>query len=258
MICPTCSKHNNDDVRYCRHCGEQIERRTCQQGHTIPEGLSECPYCPKKAAAVPSSTAAAPPSAAAAPPPTDTGERKRTVVVSEQALVDSGVQPSSSEAPVLTAGLAPAVGGLPGPRRKGTVVVMPPSGDSSEASPAGPVAQVGGASAVATRGASPLAGFVVSFSIDRNGVFWPLRYGRTRIGSSPDADVCLSHPEISGEHAMIIVRDNKGSLKIWCEDSGSQNGTCLNGADIFNERPDLKTGDVVKVGPVEMKLVLLD
>ena len=214
MICPNCSKHNNDDVRFCRHCGQKIERRTCQQGHTIPEGLSECPYCPKKPTAAPAPADSVLAPTAAVPPPTDTGERKRTVVVSEQALVDSGVQPTGSEPAPLTAGLAPAVGGLPASRRKGTVVVMPPSADSEEASPAGPGAQVGGASSVATRGASPLAGFVVSFSIDRNGVFWPLRYGRTRIGSSPDADVCLSHPEISGEHAMIIVRDNKGSLKI--------------------------------------------
>jgi len=110
---------------------------------------------------------------------------------------------------------------------------------------------------VPNTGASPLAGFLVSFSTDPNGIFWPLRFGRTSIGSGSDNEITLDFADVSGVHAMINVRDNKGSSKIWLSDNNSMNGTALNGDDIFNERPDLSTGDVIKIGAIEMRLVLL-
>jgi len=106
-------------------------------------------------------------------------------------------------------------------------------------------------------GASPLAGFLVSFSTDENGIFWPLRYGRTSIGCAEDNEIVLASPEVSGQHAFINVRKGKDGPKIWLSDNNSMNGTMLDGEDIFNERPDLVTDSVVKIGAVEMRLVLL-
>jgi len=106
-------------------------------------------------------------------------------------------------------------------------------------------------------GASPLAGFLVSFSTDENGIFWPLRYGRTSIGCGGDNEIVLASPEVSGQHAFINVRKGKDGPKIWLSDNNSMNGTMLDGEDIFNERPDLTTDSVVKIGAVEMRLILL-
>jgi hypothetical protein len=236
MICPSCNEHNHDDVKFCRQCGARMERRNCANGHTIPDGLSECPYCPRKTVASAAPAQPQPPAA------------KGTVLVSHTELQQSGVEPQAGPGP------APASAPPPDPRRAGTVVVLPEGDDAAPATAPAAVAMGG---AVAQSGASPLAGFIVSFSVDRNGVFWPLRYGRTRIGSGPDNDVQLSHPQISGSHAMVLVRAKQGEPKVWCEDCGSSNGTLLNGQDIFNSRPDLSSGDVLQVGPIELKLLVL-
>jgi hypothetical protein len=167
-------------------------------------------------------------------------------MVSPEQLEASGVVPGSSPRP-------PAGGG----GRSKTIVVAPGDESAAGAAASSPAAS-GLASSVPTRGASPLTGFLVSFSLDKNGMFWPIRYGRIRIGSDPQSDLYLPYPEVSGEHALVNVRDNKGTPRIWCSDANSMNGTLLNGEDIFNERPELANGDVLKIGPVELKLVLFE
>ena len=252
MICTECSQHNNDDVKFCRHCGAQIERRVCPNGHTIPEGLSACPYCPKGRE---KTVVEAPPAAAGAP--AAGAGRKGTVVVSPEQLQASGV---AAEAPVPAFEHQVAVGSAK-PRSKTMVGVPgaePAGGAGSAAAPAAAPAAAAMSGMVHNTGASPLAGFLVSSSQDANGVFWPLRYGRTRIGSGADNDIVLPFADISGEHSQVNVRDNKGTPKIWCSDSNSTNGTLLNGDDIFTERPDIATGDVIKIGPVELRVLLLD
>lgn len=245
MICPSCTEHNHDDVKFCRHCGARMERRTCDNGHTIPDGLSDCPYCPKKTVAEPPPTAEA-----------GAGGHPGTLLVPPEELEASGVTPAAAEA----IGAPPAVA----PGRKGTVVVGP--GMAGEGLGGAGVAEikrraaaaVGGDAGLPQAGTSPLVGFVVSFSLDPNGVYWPLRYGRTRIGSAEGSQVRLAHAQVSGDHARILVHDNQGTPKIWCEDCGSSNGTQLNGQGVFNDRPDVHSGDLLTVGPIELKLLLLD
>jgi pSer/pThr/pTyr-binding forkhead associated (FHA) protein len=131
------------------------------------------------------------------------------------------------------------------------------AGSAPAAAPAA-AAAAGMSGKVDNTGASPLAGFLVSFSQDGNGVFWPIRYGKTYIGSGADNDIVLPFPDVSGEHTMIQSRAIKGTPKAWCSDLKSTNGTFLNGDDIVKEDPDIATGDVIKVGPVELRVVLLD
>jgi hypothetical protein len=120
-----------------------------------------------------------------------------------------------------------------------------------------PGGSLGAAPSSGSRGSSPLAGFLVSFSGDANGAFWPLRMGRTRLGSGGDCDIQLTLEGISSQHANINVHDNKGQLKIWITDQDSMNGTRVNGDSIFNEKPDLSHGDVIGIGDVDMKIILL-
>jgi hypothetical protein len=264
MICPSCSQHNNDDVRFCRHCGGKMERRSCANGHTIPDGLTECPYCPRGGAAVVT--------------PTPGGRRAGTVMVSDEDLVASGVaptpqadQPATAEAeamppteavaappptprpPTEPASARPASPPPPAPARAAA-----PRSRTMVGSPGKPLVEApAGPRSVDAAGETLLVGFVVSFVGEPNGVFWPLRVGRTRIGSAADCEVVLGDPHVSGRHAMIVARSTDDGVRVWCEDSGSQNGTLLNGFDIFNERPELSSGDVLRAGPIELRVLLL-
>ena len=261
MICSKCDHRNNDDAKFCRNCGEVLQRRSCDNGHTIPEGLSSCPYCPQNR---PGTIAEAPGAATAALVAGGgaAGGRKGTVVVSDQDLAQSGVQ--SPQRP--SAGIAASAprGGAPAkPRAKGTMFMDPdaaPAGssdDSGEGAGAPAPGSVHVSGMAVERGASRLVGFLVSFSLDKNGVFWPLRVGRTRLGAAEESDVFIPNPQISGSHATIVVRETKKGLRIYCQDEKSQNGTLLNGDDICQDTPDIGTGDVLQLGPVGLKLILL-
>ena len=47
MRCPSCQHDNDDTKKFCTRCGAVIGGRRCPNGHTIPEGLAECPFCPR-------------------------------------------------------------------------------------------------------------------------------------------------------------------------------------------------------------------
>jgi len=245
MICANCSHYNRDGLDFCTNCGQGLESNKCANGHTIPAGVSECPYCPSTGRKKTVQEVGLPgvPGASAAP---SGGGPRKTVLVGE-----SEIQQQLSNSP------APQRAGASGGARGSKTVYRPAGEDGAgEATPA-PAPTIGGM--VPMRGGSRLIGFLVCYSSDANGVFWPVRFGRVRIGSdSGSADIHLDHGEVSSDHMVINSRDNKGKIKIWCTDSNSVNGTKLNGEDIFNERPDLKHGDVVGIGPFELQLVLVD
>ncbi len=252
MQCPKCGHLNESDKKFCTQCGESLQRKTCPNGHPIPPALSECPYCPKPSSKTvvenpDNLPGAGQAQAVAGGAQASKNGPKRTVVVAPGALEASGVNP------------VPAGNGnqQKGSDKRGRTVVVPPGQDAPAAVGTPSARQPGLAGMVSTSGPSPLAGFLVSFTRDPNGVFWPLRYGRTSIGCGADSDIVLDYPEVSGVHALLNIRDNKGSAKIWITDNNSMNGTAVNGEDIFNEKPDLSGGDVIRVGSVEMKLVLL-
>lgn len=264
MNCTKCGNQNNDDVKFCRHCGESIQKKTCSNGHNIPPGLTSCPYCPQNRAA----TVAEPAGTAAAAPPVGGGgapprRRQGTVVVSGDELPGPGGSAGGGGGMGMAApsGRAPAPASQ-GKRRSGTVFMDPDAPTGGPGGPGGGGAAAAGSVSVPgmtlQTGASPLAGFLVSTTLDKNGVFWPLRIGRCRLGAdAEEVDVCIPHGEISGKHAVIMLRESKGELRIWCKDTESQNGTIVNGDEIFNQEIPLGHGDVIKLGPVELQLILL-
>jgi hypothetical protein len=239
MQCPKCNHFNDTGTAFCTDCGEAIAKRKCKNGHVIAAGLTECPFCPKK------TMMASPP-----PPPAAQGGRKGTMVVGVEQLptVDAPASPH-----LTTTSNPPAPSGSPKGRGK-TMVVSPdavrPKGE--QADPSKSLADW-----VPNTGEAPLVGFLVSFTTDPNGIFWPLRFGRTTIGSGSDNDICLNFPDVSGVHAMLNIRSNKKTSKIWISDNNSMNGTAINDEDIFNERPDVKAGDLIQIGGIEMRLVLV-
>jgi hypothetical protein len=95
----------------------------------------------------------------------------------------------------------------------------------------------------------------------RIGIEYPIYEGRNSIGRFADKPVdidMLSQESVeqiwcSRQHAAITL--NKGNIFI--EDLNSLNGTWVNGARVHASQPrQLKPGDIVQVGTVQMKLVV--
>jgi pSer/pThr/pTyr-binding forkhead associated (FHA) protein len=93
----------------------------------------------------------------------------------------------------------------------------------------------------------------------RDGTFikeYPLKKGEFKIGRRPDCDIILDDTTVSGYHAKITVKPNEfmdGLLDVHVEDSGSTNGTLVNGRGV--RRHLLKHGEVVRVGLHDLTLV---
>jgi pSer/pThr/pTyr-binding forkhead associated (FHA) protein len=71
------------------------------------------------------------------------------------------------------------------------------------------------------------------------------------IGRSTETDVALNDTFLSSEHARLERRDGAWSL----EDLNSTNGTYLNGFEV-RAPTEVNDGDVIRVGRVELKLVI--
>lgn len=69
-----------------------------------------------------------------------------------------------------------------------------------------------------------------------------LQHGENLIGRSSDNDIVLSHPSVSRLHAKIVL-DNEHQTLV---DLKSQNGTFVNGQQVFGSTP-LKVGDIVGI-----------
>jgi hypothetical protein len=216
MICTTCGHTNQQGLKFCTMCGAPLNQKTCANGHAIPDGLTECPYCPR---------------ASARNKPTLVEFEEPVDPAQDQAKAADPVEPPAPQArpPTHTMWV-----GEESPMLAGDRDVSSPRRDNTPA----------------------LIGFLVSFSNDPAGEFWPLRYGRTTLGRDADNTVSLALPDVSGSHAVITARQSRGMSRIWIEDS-STNGTLLNDEDIFNDKPTLTSGDVITLGSTKLRLMLL-
>lgn len=69
------------------------------------------------------------------------------------------------------------------------------------------------------------------------------------IGRSDAADICIAEPTISGHHCTFtLVAEGTYTIK----DEGSTNGTRLNGEKLEDEPRQLKDGDLLQFGNVEL------
>jgi pSer/pThr/pTyr-binding forkhead associated (FHA) protein len=65
------------------------------------------------------------------------------------------------------------------------------------------------------------------------------------------SDLILHHPQVSRMHARIVARGTDYVL----QDLGSSRGTTLNGEAVTGNL-DLKTGDVVGIGPYKVRVTM--
>ena len=70
---------------------------------------------------------------------------------------------------------------------------------------------------------------------------------RIFVGRDPDSHIHLDSSEISNQHAVILRRGDELLL----QDTGSTNGTFLNGERVKGRQP-LKDGDIVRFGTIEL------
>jgi pSer/pThr/pTyr-binding forkhead associated (FHA) protein len=95
-----------------------------------------------------------------------------------------------------------------------------------------------------------LAGFLISYDVQPLGRAWPIFQGTNRVGrqgAGVSLDVELDHPTASSRHAVILASACPGRMKL--EDTGSTNGTMLNGARLARgARHEIKDGDRIRFG----------
>ncbi len=90
---------------------------------------------------------------------------------------------------------------------------------------------------------------VVASPTLREGEEWALDSAPVTIGRGPQNDVKLDGDDYaSARHARVEPRRDG----VWVEDTGSTNGTFLNGIKLTRPRK-LTNGDVVKVGETELR-----
>lgn len=91
----------------------------------------------------------------------------------------------------------------------------------------------------------------ILFDPERPEIQHELREGELTVGAGDKNDVMIDRPAVSWLHALLIVRPERIRL----QDSASTNGTYVNSERIH--RPvELRNGDIVKFGNVEMKVWL--
>jgi len=139
-------------------------------------------------------------------------------------------------------------GGLSGGNKGKTVFDSGVSDESADSAPGAAHAGLSGAK---------LVGWLVTFNNTPSGADFRVTEGRNNIGSNPtDCDILISSdPSISSIHAVIMFR--QGSFRI--RDNDSQNGTFVNGKDIFGDGAvELNDRDSIRIGHTEFKLYVID
>jgi hypothetical protein len=110
----------------------------------------------------------------------------------------------------------------------------------------------------ATGGSSILVGFLVTFQNEPNGVFWPIRSGRTQLGraGSDKVDIGINDASASSRHATVTADPSTGQAFV--QDDGSRNGTFLNEQKLTpGEQRQLHDNDRLRLGSTTLVIKLL-
>ena len=222
--CPTCSNVNKPGERFCTRCGKPLAASS--QGNIPPTQVS-----PMLRGAAKGKTQVMSPQGSNTQQ--DLHIHKHTEIV--------GTKSSASPAPRTGGG------------KNKTQIFNP---NKINVKPAVQAVQTN--NMIPNKGDSPLVGFLIckDFNGDTNGVFWPLRSGRTYIGrDSSEAQIVLPFDNISSAHAVIIFRPNG---KNWIADNNSQNGTLVNGEDIGPDKVALENGSRIQIGDICLDVLLYE
>jgi len=88
-----------------------------------------------------------------------------------------------------------------------------------------------------------------SFAVCIGGELRPLHAGENIIGRDPEAAIVIDSPDVSRQHARLLVSDNAVTL----EDLGSKNGTFVGGERLTAETA-VRDGDEITVGRTLLRI----
>lgn len=234
MICEECQAPNAADATYCENCGcdltPVVKAKTVAEN--APDGgiYQPAQNAKRRTVVEPGSPAGAGPFAASlespAPRPPAPGRAR---------------DPFESAAAGVAAGRAPG----PAPAKKATAVDV-----EHRPTPGHAPAEASGAAE------RRIVGWLVTFdgSGNAHGKSFVLREGRNTIGRDPDRDICCEDEMMSGKHACVQYR----SGRVWVFDENSNNGTFVNGEDIYQEKLTLTDGVELRAGRTRFIVKLLD
>lgn len=95
----------------------------------------------------------------------------------------------------------------------------------------------------------PVVGWFVALNGEQKGDDFRVHDGQNILGSSPEADIVIRDPAVTGKHASLRYKEGKFILI----DLDSSNGTFLNDNSEPIAREQLKDNDVVRVGETNLK-----
>ena len=95
-----------------------------------------------------------------------------------------------------------------------------------------------------------VAAFLLAVNGSHPGRVYPLQRNTIILGRSERADIRISHPSVSSEHARLI----NGSLGFEIEDLGSTNGTYVGNDRVTRTR--LHSGDRLTLGTIEFSFLV--
>jgi hypothetical protein len=186
--------------------------KLCENGHYFPQGLKECPYCPKGSSSQSS--------------------LGKTIINSNDDDFGFGNQTQIFGNSGKDLSRTQIYGG-------GQDFGSYDFGSSNSLAQFQPIQQSTG---------RKLVGWLVSFTIDPNGIDFKLYEGRNLIGSDHGCDIVVPNdPAVSSRHLTILHR--MGHFKF--RDEFSTNGTFIN--DVFEEEGNLKDGDNIRIGDTIFK-----
>lgn len=98
-----------------------------------------------------------------------------------------------------------------------------------------------------------IEGFLITYSHNPYGDYYPLYLGKNRIGRNKTSDIVVNDLAMSGEHAVILFRGNK----VFIEDRLSVNGTFINDGKESIDRANLNDNDIIKMGQTVFKIKII-
>jgi hypothetical protein len=99
-----------------------------------------------------------------------------------------------------------------------------------------------------------LVGFLVSYSLNPLGEFFPVFEGRNYVGRDDSSNICLQGDSlISGKHFSILYRMIDQKFKF--RDEQSSNGTFVN--EQLLDEGELQNKDVIRIGSTQLLLMVV-
>ena len=97
-----------------------------------------------------------------------------------------------------------------------------------------------------------IVAFVITFSTDPDGQFFPIREGRQVIGCSQEANICIANSiEMYDRHAIILHRNGKFFIGKYL----SHCAISVNGKDAL-KKTQLNNFDIITLGNTEFRFIM--